>query len=67
MNILNLFKKDDRQQEVLEALKKQDSKRFDDELDAVKRLNKAIRIVTNTGDIEILIRNVEGVMKELKK
>lgn len=64
MNIFNWPKNNEKK--VLEALQEKDLKRRDEEIDVMKRLNKRINLITTKGDVEIIIRNVRGVIKELQ-
>lgn len=62
----NWFKKEDEKQKVIQVLKERDLNRRDEEIEAMKRLNKTASIITKKGDIEIIVRNVKGVMMEIK-
>lgn len=62
----NWFKKEDEKQKVIQVLKERDLHRRDEEIEAMKKLNKTASIITKKGDIEIIIRNVKGVMMEIK-
>lgn len=65
MKIFN-WGKDNTNKQVIEVLKEKDLKRRDEEIDAMKKLNKRVSLITEKGDIEIIIRNVKGVIRELR-
>lgn len=65
MKIFDWFK-DDKQKKVIEVLKERDLHRRDEEINAMKKLNKRVSLITEKGDVEIIIRNVDGVIRELK-
>lgn len=59
-------KKSDHKTKIIETLKKQDTKMRNNEINTVKKLNKKLELITGTGSIEIIIKNVNGVIRELK-
>lgn len=64
MNILEaLFGKD---REEIKALKKKVLEKRANDIRAMKNLNKKINLITEHGEIEVVIRNIRGVIRELK-
>jgi hypothetical protein len=64
MHILDLFRS--KTHKKLETLKADIMHQRKVDTKEMKRLNKQVRLVTEHGHVEIIIRNVQGVIKELK-
>lgn len=56
----------DNEKKIIEALKEQDTKRRDEEINAVKKLARKVQEIATRGDIEIVVVNVNKAIKELK-
>lgn len=64
MSIFNIFgKKPDR----VSQLKEQIAKSQNADIKALSKINKSFRILIDEGEIELVIKNINGVIKETKK
>lgn len=50
-----------------EGLKQEVLRKRADDIKGLQKVNKQIKLITEHGDVEIVIRNVHGLIKELKK